>query len=100
MTPQAPPRRLRVPHDVAELLRRLHPSLKQKIKGALRSIQADPTAGKALRGELAGLRTWRVSRFRIVYRLADESTLEIVAVGPRKTIYEETFRLLNQGRQG
>lgn len=90
--------RLRVPHDTATLLRGLHPNLKQKIKGALQTIQLDPHAGKLLREELAGLRSYRVSRFRVIYRIADKTTIELVAVGPRKNIYEETFRLLQRQR--
>ncbi|MDF1554878.1 MAG: type II toxin-antitoxin system RelE/ParE family toxin [Deferrisomatales bacterium] len=96
MTPRGTLYRLRVPHDVAALLRGLHPTLKQKIKGALRAIQHDPRAGKPLREELSGLRSYRVSRFRIVYRIADQDTIDLIAVGPRKNIYEETFRLLQK----
>ncbi len=98
MSPPSPARRLRVPHEVAALLRGLHPVLKAKIKGALQTIQEDPHIGKPLREELAGLRSCRVARFRIVYRIADRAVVETVAVGPRKTIYEETFRLLRKQR--
>lgn len=96
MTPKSSSYRLRVPHDLATLLRGLHPSLKQKIKGALQTILLDPHAGKPLREELAGLRSYRVSRFRVIYRIADKTTVELVAVGPRKHIYEETFRHLQK----
>jgi len=37
-----------------------------------------------------------VARFRIVYRVAEEGILEIVAVGPWRTIYIETVRLLKE----
>ncbi|MHB8763060.1 MAG: type II toxin-antitoxin system RelE family toxin [Deferrisomatales bacterium] len=96
MAKPAPPYRLRVPHDVAELLRGLHPGLKPKLKAALQAIQHDPHAGKPLREELAGLRSYRVSKFRVVYRVADDTTVELVAVGPRKSIYEETLRVLHR----
>ena len=84
-------RRLRVPDDVASLIRGLHPDLKRKIRSALDDVLADPSAGKALREELAGLRSCRVARFRIVYRLAG-TVIEVVAIGPRRAIYEETWR--------
>ena len=84
-------RRLEVPHDIAALIRGLHPDLKRKVRSALTHILDDPALGKLLREELAGLRSYRVGRFRIVYRVTD-STIEIVAVGPRRTIYEETWR--------
>lgn len=89
--------RLRVPELIADRLRGLHPTLKQQIRRALQRILEQPTAGKALKNELAGLRSFRVGRNRIVYRIAGERVIEIVAVGPRRTIYEETYRLLRRG---
>jgi mRNA interferase RelE/StbE len=90
------PLRLRVPDQVAETIRGLHPTLRQKIRAALQLPIERPTAGKALKNELAGLRSCRAGRTRILYRLAGERTLEIVAIGPRRTIYEETYRLLRR----
>ena len=84
-------RRLRVPGDVTSLIRGLHPDLKKKARSTLEAVVRDPTVGKVLRDELGGLRSCRVGRFRIVYRMAG-SVIEIVAVGPRATIYEETWR--------
>lgn len=84
-------RRLRVPGDVASLIRGLHPDLKKKVRSALDAVVVDPSVGKALRDELAGVRSCRVGRLRIIYRVAG-SVIEIVAVGSRATIYEETWR--------
>ena len=92
-----PLHQLRVPAGVAELIRGLHPIIKQKIRVALDQIVAEPHSGKALRDELNGLRSFRVGRFRIVYRLAANKLIELVAVGPRETIYEETYRLIKRG---
>jgi len=91
-----PVRKLKVPDSVAKLIRDLHPHLKKKIKASLQSIITDPYLGKALKDELAGLRSFRVSRFRIIYRISDEKLIEIVAIGPRECIYEDTFRLLKR----
>ena len=60
----------------------------------LESSLREPTAGKPLRGDLSGLWTFRVGRFRIVYRHPPGRIVEIVALGPRRTIYAETFRLI------
>lgn len=84
-------RRLRVPGDVASLIRGLHPDLKTRVRSALDAVVTEPSVGKALRDELAGLRSCRVGRFRIICRVAG-SVIEIIAVGPRATIYEETWR--------
>jgi mRNA interferase RelE/StbE len=84
-------RRLRIPDDVAALIRGLHPELKRKVRSALDNVLAGPTLGTALRDELRGLRSCRIGRLRIVYRTAGP-VVELVAVGPRATIYEETWR--------
>jgi len=86
-----PERRLRVPRDVASLIQGLDPDLKRKLRAALDAIIADPSVGKAPRDELAGLRSYRIGRFRLICRIAG-SIVEIVAVGPRASIYEETWR--------
>ncbi len=88
--------KLRVPDELAGLIRHLHPHLKKKVKAALRGIIADPSSGKAVKDELQGLMSFRVGTFRIVYRRGDARVIELVAIGPRKRIYEETFRLLKR----
>jgi len=80
---------------VAHFLRALHPELKRKIKAALRIIISTPEAGKVLRDELAGLRSFKVGRTRIIYRITSR-TIEIAAVGPRDRIYQETYRLIKK----
>jgi mRNA interferase RelE/StbE len=80
---------------VAALLRGLHPELKRRIRAGLDRLLEDPGVGKALRGELAGLRSLRVGRIRVVYR-ESPAALDVVAVGPRDRIYEETLRILRR----
>ena len=46
--------------------------------------------------ELSGLRSLRVRSFRIIYRMKDAEQIELVAIGPRERIYEETFRLIQK----
>jgi mRNA interferase RelE/StbE len=88
--------KLVVPAEIRELIRTMHPSLKKKVKSSLRMILSDPDLGKALMEELAGLRSLRVSSFRIIYRIKDPEQIELVAIGPRGRIYEETFRMLQK----
>jgi mRNA interferase RelE/StbE len=80
----------------ASVLRTLHPHIKKKLKTAFQLITDDPYAGKALVDELSGLRSYRISRFRIIYRLTQEKQIEVVAIGPRDRIYEETYRLISK----
>ena len=65
----------------------LPPELKRKVKAALRSIADDPDQAKELKEELAGLRSYRIARARLIYRIKG-SVVEVVAFGPRADIYE------------
>jgi len=90
-------RRLKIPDETADLLRTLHPDLKRKIKAALQTVLSDPLSGKVLKDELEGLQSFKVGKFRVIYKIVkDKGIIEVVAIGPRKTIYEETFRLLKR----
>jgi mRNA interferase RelE/StbE len=91
-------RRLRISDEIVALIRGLHPDLRRKVKGSLRAILDEPYCGKALREELDGLRSLRVSRFRIIYRVGQTEEIEVVAIGPREKIYEETFRIIQKER--
>lgn len=66
--------------------------MKKRVRGTLEIILSQPLSGKALIGELAGLRSLRVGSLRIIYRNRDNRGIEIIAIGPRERIYEETFR--------
>ena len=88
-----------VADHAASVLRTLHPDIKKKLRTAFQVIAADPYAGKALTQELDGLRSYRVSRFRIICRIKQEKQIEIIAVGPRERIYEETYRLVSKSEK-
>ncbi|MDY6952110.1 MAG: type II toxin-antitoxin system RelE/ParE family toxin [Thermodesulfobacteriota bacterium] len=90
------PLKIRVPNHIAALIREMHPQLKRKVRGSLEAILREPHCGKALKEELSGLRSFRVSRFRIIYRIAKGDLIEVVALGPRERIYEETFRIISK----
>jgi len=87
--------RIKLPVEVAGLIRNLHPQIKRKIRSALEAIQADPMSGKQLRNELAAYRSFGVGKIRIIYREKD-GMIEIVAIGPSEVIYFETALLLKQ----
>lgn len=91
--------RLIVPVEIEQLIKKMHPGLKRKLRASLDLIASKPDSGKALFDELEGLRSFRVSSFRIIYRVADPRRIEIIAIGPRKQIYEETARILRKQRK-
>ena len=88
--------KLVVPKDVKELIRTMHPSLKNKVKASLKIILSEPYSGKTLMDELSGLRSFRISSFRIIYRIKEPEQIELVAIGPRERIYEKTFRMIQK----
>ena len=85
-----------VPEEVADLIRGMHPQLKKKVRVAFQTLKADPHAGKSLKEELEGLRSFRIGRHRVIYRVQQNDQIEIIAVGSRESIYEETYRLLKK----
>lgn len=89
-------RRLLVPKGVADTVRTAHPEIRRKLRKAVEAVLSSPNAGKALKEELAGLRSYRVGRLRLIYRVAVDGTIEVVTIGPRSVIYEETARLLRK----
>ncbi len=88
--------KLIVPDEIVAFLRGLHPHLTKRVKAALNEISHDPYCGKALKDELSDLRSYRIKRFRIIYKISSKKRISIVAVGPRKYIYEETFRIISK----
>ena len=93
--------RIEIPRAVRDLIRHLPPEVKAKVKAALRSIADDPYRAKDLRAELAGLRSYRIARSRIIFRIVG-SVVQIVALGPRAGIYEraaiELSKTLRKGK--
>lgn len=90
MPGDSPPFRIDIPPEVAEVIRHLPPDVKRGVRAALRALSATPGLGAALLRELEGQWRYRVRRYRIVYEVDVRTrVLRIVAVGHRRTIYEE-----------
>ena len=79
-----------IPPQVADIIRHLPPDVKRGVKAAIRAIAENPALGEPLQRKLDGLCKYRVKRFRIVYAVdRSRKCLRIVAVGHRRTVYEE-----------
>ena len=89
-------KKLRVPDEIVALIRGCHSQLKRKIRAGLKHIVIEPEVGKSLKDELEGLKSYRISRFRIIYRISAKQIIDVVAIGPRKTIYKETYRIIKK----
>jgi len=78
--------RLDMARAVRDLLIHLPPPLKRKVTLAFQALAEDPYQVKPLKDDLAGLRSFRVMRARIILRI-NGASVEIVAFGPRKDMY-------------
>ena len=79
--------RVQIARPVRQLITHLPPKFKRRVKLTLESLADDPYTGKELQEPLAGLRSQRIGRARIIFRIK-ASVIEIVALGPRHDIYE------------
>ena len=89
------PYRPRYTPEVAGRIRKLHPEVKREIRAAIRTLLSAPLSGRELQFELSGFYSFRVRTYRIIYRINDEEAmLDVVFMGPRRTVYEELASLL------
>ena len=91
------PRRLQIPDEISDRVRSLHPDLKRKIRVTIDRFLGDTAQGQLLQGQLFGFNSVRVGRFRVVYRVVQD-IVEILTIGPRRTVYEEAERLTARTR--
>ena len=86
------PYKVIIPPHVQKQIAKFHPALKQKIRAALDDLAIDPHQGKALKEDLVGLYSYRVTRYRIIYSI-HRNVLEVhvIAIGDRRRIYQETL---------
>ncbi len=80
------PRSVRISHRAEKSLEALEARFREQLKAALRELSRNPLLGKKLKGELAGLRSYRLGAFRIVYRLTKEA-VEVAYIDHRKDVY-------------
>lgn len=94
---------MRRPLDLAEplpeLISHAAPELKRKIRAGLDEIAKDPKLGKSLGEELHGYRSYKIGQWRIIYR-EQAQVIEVVAIGPRKTIYKKVALEIKHREEG
>lgn len=73
----------------ARAIRKFDPGTRSQVLAAIERLIQDPVRGKPLQLTLKGLRSWRTSDWRIIYRVT-EARLEILilAVGHRRDVYD------------
>lgn len=70
-------------------IKKLHPDLKPIVKAKIERVSANPHTGKLLEKELSGYLSFRAKRYRIIYKVREDTkTIEIHYTGHRRDIYE------------
>ena len=83
--------------ESAKLLSKLHPDNKKMIKSALKELQTNAHAGDDFQEELSGFKSYKIKRYRIIYRYnEDEKNIDVYYVGHRSDVYEQFRILLNK----
>ena len=84
-----------IPPSVETVVAHLSPEIKRRLRNALEAIQEDPHLGKPLREELSGFRSFRVNRYRIVYRIHHgKIEIQVIDIALRSVIYEHVLNWL------
>ncbi len=79
---------LRVEPNALKSLNRIPERERRRIIASLQGIKKDPFDGKALEGELKGIRSWRVGEYRILYKILKQELLVLVIkIGNRQGVY-------------
>ena len=83
--------------ESARLISKLPPEIKRLVRSSVDRLLSEPTVGTELTGELDGYLSYRVRRYRIIYRVNEnESYIEIYHVGHRRDVYETLRALILQ----
>ena len=89
--------RIRFTPEAARLLLKIHPENKKLIKAAIKEIRQDPHSGDDLEEELSGFKSYKIKRYRILYKInEEENVIEVYYIGHRRDVYEQFRRLLDK----
>ncbi|MBF0493464.1 MAG: type II toxin-antitoxin system RelE/ParE family toxin [Deltaproteobacteria bacterium] len=77
-----------IPSELQHYIQTLHPDQKKKIRYALEELSIDPYLGKILREPFEGLYSYRVSLFRIIYKILNNKLeLQVIDIDKREVVY-------------
>jgi mRNA-degrading endonuclease RelE of RelBE toxin-antitoxin system len=69
--------------------KKLEENVKNQVRECLISLQDQPRLGKHLHGDMKENYSLRTGKLRIIYAISEkDKTIYIIAIGPRKTIYQ------------
>ena len=84
--------------ECARLISKLPTDVKGLVRSTIDVLLLKPTIGTELVGELDGYWSYRVRRYRIIYRVNEKtSCMEVYHVGHRRDVYETLRSILSRG---
>jgi len=88
--------RIRFTPEATGLLSKIYPENKKLIKAAIKELRQDPHSGNDLEEELSGFKSYKIKRYRILYKMnEEENVIEVYYIGHRRDVYEQFRRLIN-----
>lgn len=85
--------------EAARIISHFPPEVKKLIRASIDDLVTEPFKGDELQMELAGFRSLKPKRYRIIYKVNGiDSTIEVYYVGPRRNVYQNFKKLLSDIR--
>jgi mRNA interferase RelE/StbE len=86
--------RIRFTPEAALSVSRLYPDHKKIIREAFEELKQAPSSGDDLQGDLSGFKSFKPKRFRIIYKVDDETRfINVFHIGHRRDVYDQ-FRII------
>ena len=83
--------------ESARVLSKFHPENKKQVKASLKVLRQNPNMGSDLQEELSGFKSYKLKRYRILYKIDEEQNcIRIYHIGHRSDVYEQFKILLNK----
>lgn len=81
--------RIQLAPTAAEAFISLHPEIRKQLRAGMKDLAENPYAGKILQNELSEFLTYRIKRYRIIYKIDSVAKLiKIYMIGHRADIYD------------
>jgi len=83
--------------EAAQLFAILPPENKKMIKTGLKVLAQTPDSGGDLQEELFGFKSYKLKRYRVIYKFSEEeNVIYVYYVGHRKDVYEQFHTVLKK----
>ena len=80
--------RIELTEEFKGILGKFNSSMRQRILKKINQLKEKPELGKPLSGNLSGLWTLRIDKYRVLYRiLQDKLIIIVLTIGHRKRVY-------------